>query len=128
MITNSSYLEYPIVTATGRDQILENVSFLLHGDRSQRAEYAKTTGFPGKTRLDAMRGEGLGEGRGCTTHALKSKSKGTRRDTAMYHALALALALALLIGANAPAADSPRITTPKTQFGFNLGDDYQLIN
>src|ERR1700761_1905464 len=34
-----------------------------------------------------------------------------------------------LLGVAALAfAQSPHITTPKDQFGFNLGDDYQLTN
>jgi hypothetical protein len=40
----------------------------------------------------------------------------------------LALFVFALALAPARSADAPRITTPKQQFGFNLGDDYHLIN
>ena len=48
----------------------------------------------------------------------------------MFHKLAPTIAVVLVCGSIARPADpvSPRITTPKQQFGFNLGDDYQLIN
>ena len=47
-----------------------------------------------------------------------------------YHApmapiLRLAL-LMLVVFVAAPAAQAPRVTTPKEEFGFNFGDDYQL--
>ena len=32
----------------------------------------------------------------------------------------------LVVFAAAPAAQAPRVTTPKEEFGFNFGDDYQL--
>src|ERR1700751_2242458 len=38
------------------------------------------------------------------------------------------LALTLLAAASLFAQTAPKITTPKEQFGFNLGDDYQLTN
>jgi hypothetical protein len=34
----------------------------------------------------------------------------------------------IVFAATTAFAQSPHITTPKEQFGFNLGDDYQLIN
>ena len=40
--------------------------------------------------------------------------------------LGTALAAALLLAANA-AAQTQTITSPKQQFGFNIGDDYQLV-
>ena len=48
---------------------------------------------------------------------------------AAYHALMvliLRLALLLVVFAATPAAQAPRVTTPKEEFGFNFGDDYQL--
>ena len=36
------------------------------------------------------------------------------------------LRCALLLAAAAPSAAAQTITTPKQQFGFNIGDDYQL--
>lgn len=46
----------------------------------------------------------------------------------MFRTIALTIAATALCGTIARPADSPRITAPKQQFGFNLGDDYQLIN
>ena len=34
--------------------------------------------------------------------------------------------LVLVVCAVSPAAQAPRVTTPKEEFGFNFGDDYQL--
>src|SRR5271157_3098885 len=39
-----------------------------------------------------------------------------------------ALALAVLAAWHAAAQTAPRITSPKDQLGFNLGDDYQVAN
>jgi hypothetical protein len=39
-----------------------------------------------------------------------------------------ALALAVLAACDAAALAAPRITTPKEQLGFNLGDDYQVAS
>jgi hypothetical protein len=39
--------------------------------------------------------------------------------------LLVALSLCALVSA-APTAQQPRVTTPKEEFGFNFGDDYQL--
>ncbi len=36
------------------------------------------------------------------------------------------LILSIAFGTLSPAQSSSKITTPKEQFGFNLGDDYQL--
>ena len=38
----------------------------------------------------------------------------------------LALILLVVFAAERPAAQAPRVTTPKEEFGFNFGDDYQL--
>ena len=46
----------------------------------------------------------------------------------MFRTIALTIAATALWGTIARPADPPRITAPKQQFGFNLGDDYQLIN
>ena len=40
--------------------------------------------------------------------------------------LTLAFFIALSVFAATPAAQAPRITSPKEEFGFNFGDDYQL--
>src|SRR5215831_1888339 len=42
-------------------------------------------------------------------------------------AAGLALAL-VLAGRPVSAQPAPKITTPKEQFGFNIGDDYQVAN
>ena len=34
----------------------------------------------------------------------------------------------VVVFAAAPAAQAPRVTTPKEEFGFNFGDDYLLAN
>ena len=39
--------------------------------------------------------------------------------------VAAALAMVAMV-AMAPAAQAPRVTSPKQFFGFNIGDDYQL--
>src|SRR5438270_9026144 len=44
----------------------------------------------------------------------------------LFAPLALAVGLATL--APAHSADAPKVTAPKTHFGFNLGDDYCLAN
>src|SRR5262245_5720019 len=54
-----------------------------------------------------------------------------RQLTVYFGLIALAMGLTLL-GADTPlrSADpvTPRVTTPKAHFGFNLGDDYCLAN
>ena len=40
----------------------------------------------------------------------------------------LCVALCLLPAAGVFAQTRPHITSPKEQFGFNIGDDYRLVN
>ena len=46
----------------------------------------------------------------------------------MHHAVRAASLATLTVLALATPSAQPRITTPKEQFGFALGDDYQLAN